>query len=151
MAAVQIAYYFPRLPATVASHFDALGEPNRFEPKGVFLELYVVVLLLLAAIYLVLPRLMLVMPAEYINLPNKDYWLAPERREATVDFFSDRFIIFGAGTLALVVLMFQLGITANLTGQPFPSAIAFWVLGAYLAFTLVWLGAIFVRFSRVSS
>lgn len=148
-AAVQIAYYFPRLPATVASHFDAAGVPNRFEPKGTFLELYVVLLVFLAAIYLVLPRLLLVMPPQYVNLPNKEYWLAPERREATMEFFLDRFTVFGAGTLVLVMAVFQLGITANLSQQPFPGATAFWLLGAYALFAVIWLGSMVVRFSRV--
>lgn len=149
VAAVQIAYYFPRLPATVASHFDAAGLPNRFEPKGTFLELYVVVLVFLAAIYLVLPRLLLVMPAQYINLPNKEYWLAPERREVTMEFFLDRFTVFGAGTLVLVVAVFQLGITADLGQQTFPSTTAFWLLGVYALFAAVWLGSMVIRFSRV--
>jgi uncharacterized membrane protein len=149
LAAVQIAYYFPRLPATVASHFDASGAPNAFAPKSAFLELYVVVLLVLAAISLVLPRLLLVMPPEYINLPNKGYWLAPQRREATMEFFLDRFTVFGAGTLALIVAFFQMAITANLTQQPFPSTIAFVALGAYFVFAMVWLGTLLLRFSRV--
>jgi uncharacterized membrane protein len=151
LAALQIAYYFPRLPAMVASHFDAAGTPNAFAPKSMFLELYVVVLLVLAVISLVLPRVVLTVPPEYINLPNKDYWLAPARREATVEFFCDRFTVFGAGTLALIVAFFQMAITANLTQQPFPSAMAFVTLGAYFAFAMIWLGSMLVRFSRLPS
>lgn len=151
LAAIQIAYYFPRLPAMVASHFDAAGAPNSFAPKGAFLELYVFVLLMLAVISLVVPRLMLVLPPEYVNLPNRDYWLAPQRRESTVTFFCDRFTIFGAGTLALIVAFFQMAIKANLVQQPFPSTLAFVALGAYFVFAFVWLATILLRFSRVPS
>ncbi|HXW50578.1 MAG TPA: DUF1648 domain-containing protein [Candidatus Acidoferrales bacterium] len=149
VAALQIAYYYPRLPALVASHFDVSGMPNRYEPKATFLVLYVGVLVGLAVVYVVIPRLMLALPVEYINLPNKAYWLAPERREATVAFFMDRFTIFGAATLALIVLVFQLGFTANLSTQTFPSTTAFWLLGAYGAFAVGWLATMVLRFSRV--
>jgi len=149
VAALQIAYYYPRLPALVASHFDVSGMPNRYEPKATFLVLYVGVLVGLAVVYVVIPRLMLALPVEYINLPNKAYWLAPERREATVAFFMDRFTIFGAVTLALIVLVFQLGFTANLSTQTFPSAMGLWLLGAYGVFAVGWLATLALRFYRV--
>ena len=36
LAALQIAYFYPQLPDTVASRFDGAGRPNGWAPKGAF-------------------------------------------------------------------------------------------------------------------
>ncbi len=150
VAAVQIAYYFPRLSETVASHFNGAGIPNNWEPKRLFLELYIIILLSLTAIYVLVPRLVGILPPAMINLPNKNYWLAPERRTATAEYFLDHFAIFGAGTLALLIVIFQLCINANLPGQTtFPSALAMALSVAYLVFVGIWLTMFFLKFLRV--
>ncbi len=150
VAAVQIAYYAPRLPETVASHFNAAGIPNSWEPKQLFLELYVVILLSVTAVYVLVPRLIGILPVEMINLPNKNYWLAPERHATTIEYFLDHFAIFGAGTLVLLVTMFQLCINANLLGQTnFPSVVAMLFAAAYLVFVVTWVTTLFLRFRRV--
>jgi uncharacterized membrane protein len=147
IAAMQIAYYLPKLPATVASHFNTAGMANSLEPKQLFLELYAIVMLCIAAVYFVMPRLIFSLPAGLINIPNKAYWLAPQRRAETMEFFVDHFAILGAGTLALFVTIFQLAIAANLTTTPtFSSPAAFGLFAAYFVFAVIWLALLFVRF-----
>lgn len=124
--------------------------PNNWEPKRLFLELYVVVLLSVTAVYLLVPRLVGTLPPEMINLPNKGYWLSPERRAATTEYFLDHFAIFGAGTLALLVMIFQLCINANLPGQTsFPSAVGLAFGVAYGVFVAIWVTTFFLKFRRV--
>ncbi len=147
---MQIAYYAPRLPETVASHFNAAGIPNNWEPKQLFLELYVVVLLGVTAVYGLVPRLIGILPPAMINLPNKNYWLAPQRRAATTEYFIDHFAIFGAGTLALLLMIFQLCLSANISVQTrFPSALAWGISVAYLVFVGMWVMTLFLKFRRV--
>jgi uncharacterized membrane protein len=150
VAALQIAYYWPKLPATVASHFDMAGMANSWEPKQLFLELYAVVMLCIAAAYFVIPHLIFSLPPELINVPNKAYWLAPQRRAETMEFFVDHFAILGAGTLALAVTIFQLAVAANLAPTPaLSNPVSFGLLAAYFVFVGIWLVILFVRFRRV--
>jgi hypothetical protein len=145
LAALQIAYYFRRLPGVVASHFNAAGIANAWQPKQAFMETYGIVLLGIAAVYFVVPRLLFTLPPEMIHLPNKSYWLAPERRIQTLDDFADRFAVLGAGTLALAVICFQLVFQANLSGSGLSGAIPA-LLGVYGAFAATWLALLLLRF-----
>lgn len=148
-AAVQIAYYFPRLPDVVASHFNAAGTPNSWEPKQLFLWLYVIVLLAITAVGLLVPRVILTVPPEMINLPNKDYWLAPERRAMTMEYFLDHFSIFAAGTLTLIVCVFQLVFVADLSGASgLPSTSPWVLLAGYFIFAAIWMTTLFLKFRR---
>jgi uncharacterized membrane protein len=149
VAALQIAYYLPKLPATVASHFNAAGMANSWEPKQMFLELYAIVMLGIAAVYFIIPRLIFSLPPELINVPNKAYWLAPQRRAETLEFFVDHFAILGAGTLVLLVAIFQLAAVANLNTTPaFSGPAAFGLLAGYFVFAVIWAVLLFVRFRR---
>jgi uncharacterized membrane protein len=149
-AAVQIAYYLPRLPAVIVSHFNAAGIADGWEAKPFFLEFYVIILVMLGLIFLLVPRLMYVIPVEMINLPNKAYWLAPERRASSLAFFVDHFEIFGAATLVLLVCFMQLTMVANLSAPVvFPTLTALVLLAAYFAFAIVWLVIAFRRFPKV--
>jgi uncharacterized membrane protein len=79
VAVVQFTYYYPRLPEMVASHFDGEGRPNGCMPKNEFFKMFAVITALIIGIFLLLPKLIKRVPPSMINLPNKDYWLAPER------------------------------------------------------------------------
>ena len=72
-----------------------------------------------------------------INLPNKDYWLAPERRAETFRILRDKIETFQIPLLILFVILNQLTIRANLTGENLSSA-SWLVLGAFLLYTIVW-------------
>ena len=145
LAALQIAYYFRKLPGVVASHFNAAGIANAWQTKQTFMETYGIVLLGIAAVYFVVPRLLFTLPPEMIHLPNKRYWLAPERRTQTLDDFADRFAALGAGTLALVVICFQLVFQANLGGTALSGAVPA-LIAAYGAFAATWLALLLLRY-----
>ena len=49
VAVLQVVYYYPQLPAVVASHFDGHGAANGWSGKEFFFGLYLVILLLLVA------------------------------------------------------------------------------------------------------
>jgi uncharacterized membrane protein len=149
IAAVQVAYFFQRLPPTVASHFGVAGIPNSWETKQSFLGFYAVEMLSIAVLCFIIPQLLFALPPALINLPNKDYWLAPEHRSATLDFMVEHVNIFGAATLALLVCIFQLATVTNLSATPvFPGVPAAVVLAAYGIFVVIWLVLMFRRFRR---
>lgn len=90
------------------------------------------------------------LPPALINLPNKDYWLAPERREATLRLLGDHMRWLG---LMLLLLFSGLYCQALLTGQPTWPQVPpdGWLLGAGLlavAF-LVWIVALKVRLQKL--
>ena len=101
-------------PEQMAAHFDIQGSPDRFVPKAEFFWFQIKTLLIVIGVSLPPQVLFLVMPVELINMPNRDYWLAPERRNDTVERLSS----FGAMMFAIILLVVQIGfelaVSANL-------------------------------------
>jgi serine/threonine-protein kinase len=136
-------------PEQMAAHFNVEGNPDRFVPKAQFFWFQVQTLLIVIGLSIPLQLLFLFIPVNLINMPNREYWLAPERhaeiRERLSSFAS---ILFGL-ILLLVHVVFELAVSANLQ-QPImfnaqlmiPVMISFFIgIGALL----VWLGISFHR------
>lgn len=148
IAAFQVAYYAPRLPDTVASHFGPGGEPDGWSSKTGFLVGYGGVVALTTAPFLVLPWLLPRIPESLVNLPHKAYWLAPERREETFRTISAWLLWLAVGTLMLLTHLLGVTMAENLTPEPRLGSAVWWPLGLYLAFVAVWSVAFVRRFYR---
>lgn len=135
-------------PAVVPSHFDAAGRPNAWSPRNEFFELQVGVTLGIAALFVGLPMLLKGMPAGLINLPNKAYWLAPDRREETMERLSSFLDVFALATVLLLLAVFELSYRASRGGSLDPGAFLP-VLLSYLVFTAGWTVAMIRAFARV--
>jgi uncharacterized membrane protein len=101
-------------PDVMAAHFNVQGNPDRLVPKLVFFGYQAQTVLVVIALSLVMQVLPMILPVQCINMPNREYWYAPERREATVDRLSS----FAAALFALILLGiqagFELAVSANL-------------------------------------
>ena len=148
-AVLQILYYYPQLPSTVASHFGSGGRPNGWSTKEGFFGIYLGVLALFLLTFGGLPVLFRRISPVWINLPNKDYWLAPERRDYTVTTLRSEMLWFGNATIAFMIAVFELAIRANLVESPRLSEPAMWfLLAGYLVYTVLWLVQFYRRFAR---
>jgi len=148
LVVLQVAYYAPKLPDTVASHFDAQGQPDGWSSKTAFLVLYGVILLVTIVPLLLLPLFLPRIPDELVNLPHKDYWLAPARRAETFRTISAYLLWFGVGTLMLISHAMGMALAENLEPRPRFGESMWWSLGAYLAFVAVWMVVFIRRFYR---
>ncbi len=101
-------------PDPLAAHFNIQGIPDRFVSKPEFFSFEVQTFLVVIALSLVTQVFLMILPPQWINMPHREYWLAPERREATVDRMSS----FSAALFAFVLLTiqagFELAVSANL-------------------------------------
>lgn len=129
----------------MASHFDGSGRPNGFQSRDGFAAFSATMLVTTVVIFGGLGALFQRIPSKWFNLPNRDYWLSPERRGETLDFLCTQMEWFGAASLALYLVVIQMVVETNLTAEPsLESRSMFFVLGVFLLFTGVWL----VRFIR---
>ena len=76
------------LPEYVASHFVSSGQANGFMPRIIYVRLMVVMVVVAPFLMAYLPSLSLNKPDARINLPNREYWLSPERRQETINKIS---------------------------------------------------------------
>ncbi len=105
----QALHYYPLLPDKVASHFGPSGKPDAWSTKSVFVTLYLAVIGGCALFFLGLGFIIRVIPRSLLNLPNKAYWLAEERREQTYDFMLSYTLWFSSATLAVIARFFPPG------------------------------------------
>jgi uncharacterized membrane protein len=137
-AFLQMAWYYPRLPERVASHFDAAGRANGFLPKPAFFVVYAGVLALLSFVFLLTPLLLARLPNSMINLPNRDYWLAPERRTVALAKVQSFSVGFGNAMVLFLLLVLRDVMRANLMDLPRLSGRIWFFLILLAAFTIVW-------------
>ena len=101
-------------PDVMAAHFNVQGNPDRFVPKLDFFGFQAQTVLVVLGLSLVLQVLPLVLPVQWINMRNREYWLSPERRANTVNRLSS----FGAALFTVILIVIQVGfelaVSANL-------------------------------------
>ena len=145
-AAGHLAYYYPRLPDTVASHFGASGQPNDWSSKGTYTIVILAITGVLALTFLGIGALLRRLPDDMINFPNRDYWLAPARRDESLEAFARMLHGFGAATIALLIAMNHLVFDANLRPPVRLGAASWLLIAVYLAFAACWTIMLYRRF-----
>src|ERR1700680_1866538 len=105
---IYFSYYYPLLPKVVASHFDVHGIANGWQTKQGFFEVLAGTTALSAFLIfgIPIPTMIGIVPDQFINLPNKDYWLAPEQRAASLEFLSGWVAWFCSRGYLLIILAF---------------------------------------------
>lgn len=137
-AAIHFSSLYAQLPPVMASHFDARGVPNGWQPKELFFTFLVGSLVIAAILTFAVPLLMEVLPTSLINLPNKEYWLAPERRAESIGFFQTQFAWFGCALLFFMMFAFEFAIRANFRDRPQMDSSSFVIaLVAFILFALI--------------
>lgn len=148
LSLVEAARQWNSAPGRVPSHFDAAGRPNAWLSRDDFFILQIGVTLLVAALFIGMPRLLRSTPARLINLPNKSYWLAPERREETMDRLASSFDVFACATVLLLLVVFELTSLAS-RGGGLATSYFLPALVAYLVFSVGWTVALIRSFASV--
>jgi uncharacterized membrane protein len=138
------------LPEHVAVHFGLGGAPDGWASSQVSTLMMLGMHTLLFVGLSLSPNRLAKVPSKWISLPNRDYWLAPERRAQTMERLSRSMWHFGT---ALFLFMFFIGlltIRANLSDPVRLDERSLLIaLGVFLAYTAFWTVAL-LRAFRVS-
>jgi hypothetical protein len=106
------------MPERVASHFDGAGRPNAWMSRDAFVRSYLGLVALLTVIFLITTLATARIPDRFVNLPNKSYWLAPERRASTLAWISTWAGAMGTATLLFVMVVMRQVERFNVGGSP---------------------------------
>ena len=148
-AAIHFSSYYSQLPEVVASHFSGRGVANGWQTKPAFFTVFVGVSVLAAVIGFGIPRIISAMPPQLINLPNKDYWLAPDHLAETRAFLDTYFAWFGCAVFLIIILTFDCAIQSNLHPDNRPDVSHMWyILAGFLAFVVAWIIRLMAKFLR---
>jgi uncharacterized membrane protein len=139
-AAVFVWHTSDGLPPLVASHFGTSGTANRFMPRTFYVRFMLAIVLGLPTILTLVTWRTLVSPKARINIPNRDYWLAPERRAETIAFLRAGLLWFGVLLVAFLCFAHWLVVLAN---RMQPAHLAepwfFLGLGTFFVAVFIWL------------
>lgn len=117
LALAQATWHYLHLPETVAIHFDLAGQANGWSSRGAHFAMQAGLAVFLGALFGSGGWLLRRVPDQFINIPHRDYWLAPERRAATCRELDNMLSALGIVVMGFFVVLFQQVYVANLTGR----------------------------------
>jgi hypothetical protein len=139
-----------QLPPRVASHFNGAGVPDGWMSRPAYVATMAAVVVGLALLQVGIFYSIRYFPSSVINLPHREYWLAPERRTETME------VMFRAGIwLAIFISVFMLVIhllvvDANRSQPVRLSSFVWLLLAIFLVAVLFWTIALIQRFRRAA-
>ncbi|MCA8968314.1 MAG: hypothetical protein KDC95_00970 [Planctomycetes bacterium] len=131
----------------VATRFDMAGNAVDTMSRDAFVLTMTAVATFLLGTFAGTLWLIPKMPASLINLPHKDYWLHPTRRDATFEAIQNTMTLFLLVTMALL-LVIDVEIVRNNLGTSEARLSPWLVLGTYLAVITVVTVRFVLRFRR---
>jgi hypothetical protein len=151
IAAGGLAWSARELPPRVASHFDIQGQPDGWMSRDSHLKFMAGIGSIVPLFLIGIGLLMGVMPAGSVNLPHRDYWLAPERRRQTNYYLARHTTWFACAMTAFFIGLNWCVVEGNRSTPPHLTSSIWVLLGLFLAFVLAWLIVLITHFSRLPS
>jgi hypothetical protein len=146
---IQIALQAPYLPSPLAVRFNAAGAAVAWNSAQYFAAVNVCIVALIVGAFMIVPGMLSRRSRLKWRLPNRDYWLAPDRLPKTIEYLQRQFLWYGIVTLLLLMAVFQLVVDANGVKPPRLNVSRLgWLLASYIAFMIVWAWSLWRKFSR---
>ena len=137
------------LPERVASHFGSSGAADSFMSRGGYVTFMLVFVVALPLVMTGIVTLVFRSVTTSLNIPNRDYWLAPERRADTVAFLTRHNMRFGACLAIFLSYVHWLVVQANLRQPAELSNSAIYTGLAVFALTIVaWTAWLWIAFRK---
>ena len=127
------------LPDTVAIHFRLGGAADGWASSSTnTLMMLGMDTLLFCSLYFA-PRLLAGAPRKWISLPNRDYWLSPDRLPLAVQLFARHMWRFGTALFLFMFVAGLLSLRANLSDPVrLDESVLLTALAIFLGYTVYW-------------
>ena len=137
------------LPNPLATHFGSEGQPNGWmSPAQYFIFLSLLPLGLLA-VFGFISQLTRHLPPRFVNIPRRDYWLAPEHRIATSRLLWRYLLSLACIITTFFMALHALTIQANRATPPhLPMGPLLGITIGFLVLLIVWLTILLMRFAE---
>ena len=149
--AITMVISFSLLPERVATHFNGRGDPNGWMSRPAHLLFMSLFATLFTLFLMGLGFASRSLPADLINIPNRNYWLTESRREEFSLLMISHFTWLASLGLSFVAVLNWAIVSAN-KREPAHLPVA-WVRGStavFLASVALWSAILFWRLRRRS-
>lgn len=141
VSALRVSQVWDQLPARMASHYGISGQPDGYMMRDHFFLFYFGIFGAVVGLFNVMPRAMSLFPRELVNLPYREYWTTDERWPEALERIGDWMAWFAVAMAGLGAVVLHLVLRSNLQRMPLESTPMLVAVGAYVAFTVVWIVA----------
>jgi uncharacterized membrane protein len=140
VAAVFVVMTSRTLPPKVASHFGPGGTANGYMWLRTYVYFMLAFVVLLPLFLNLIASAVARLPVTMINIPNRDYWLAPERRGLVVDRLRRQMQMFSAMLVVFLCFVHWEVVRANRLVPPMLDNHRFMLgMGLFMAALIVWI------------
>ncbi len=150
-AVIQVIVQYPTLPERVATHFGPGGEPDAFSTKESFTLMMLLLVLGMPGFLVLLAKLMPYLPVSMINIPNRDYYLHPDRAARTLVEMETSMVWLAVITEVFMLGLVQLTIQANINGTPLSMPAFVVLMAVFMVAMIVFCVVLLRRYSHAST
>jgi hypothetical protein len=116
VAGLHFVNIYGTMPPAIPVHFNQYGEPDGWRSSKEFAQLHWLFIFLMSGIFAVLAIAVKKLPSRYIFIPHREYWLAPERRQETIERIVDALTWCGIAAGGFVIAVNHLIVKAAIKG-----------------------------------
>lgn len=137
------------LPDCVATHFNGDGQPNGSMNRSSYMLFRAVFSFVLPLFLIGISFTCRFFPDKYFNIPNRDYWLAPQRRAETFSYLVTHSLWFACIALSFIIgIHFSIVKANRLTPAYLSTPLILGLMGCFLAGIAVWIVSMFRHFNN---
>jgi hypothetical protein len=144
-----VIYTSYHLPGTVATHFNVNNEPDGWMTRNSYLFMILTLLVSIPTLISVGIGMLSQRFPHLVNLPNRDYWLAPRRLDESLDYLASHGHRLGRLVIVLMTGLHYVVLVAHRTEPPvLPQS---WLMAILLGFVFalaMWVVALYRRFPK---
>ncbi|MFN7732329.1 MAG: DUF1648 domain-containing protein [Pirellula sp.] len=130
------AAYCPHMPERVATHFGPSGQPDGWMSRTSAVVFQAALQIGLPSLFVWIAWAIPRFPNSMINVPHREFWLAPERRAATLQRMSGMLLHIALANSIFVTVIGHLVYDANRRGGPLSMGPFVTALVVFIGFVL---------------
>ena len=142
-----IVVTYDHWPPRVATHFDLQGNPNGWMSRNANVVVFAVLGVALPICMYGIFSLARFIPVRFVNLPRREYWLAPERLDATLRELRRQALWLGCLVVLFIAGLYVVTLLANQQNPAqLDSSLVLALLGGFLLGLAIWVVFLLRRF-----
>jgi len=145
----QVFYFYPKISEPFGTKYNKSGVMVQSTSRTGFMISGLVYVLMIAFVFLIFPANLHKFSRKIWNIPNKEYWLADERKEETFKYISLKMSLLGIVFTGMIMMPQQVKININVPAYSIDIPGMNMAIGFFLFFLFIWLGDFILHFRRV--